>query len=312
LLRHLKESHALRSLKLARFTWNSGRAEDLRRSCFPLIELILNATFQNPGIQTLDLHIPDFPLPTFTQLVIASPPRLSTLKLWTVCRDRTDFADAAAAVQLAIRVLPTLEVLELAIDPIGPFMGPLTAVCSSLRSLAISCANRANVNDTDVASLSGLLSCRDLSLQHISLENFRFDVKRWTEIARALEGNAQITILTMKSCHFDDIAHFASPDPLTLRRAFKNIHTLELLSCEYEHRQRNVHFPNLSSYLPFTVRLRTLTVNGIPHFDVPWNDFLIALRQNGSIHSVLVHDYPDRLPPPQVVRNIPIGIGDCR
>jgi hypothetical protein len=313
LLQFLKDSPSLQTMKLT--NWRMGTGMPYPQLCprtgSLLLELTLNAAFQNSNMQSLDLDIPDIPLTLLAQALTAYQPRLSTLRLRCDRNESSQFAATAASAAQAIAMIPSLLKLTLATEIIAPFVTPLTR-SATLRHLSIIITINDNIDDADVAALCGVLSFRESALQHISLEGFRFHDVWWTNIARALQANAQVTMLTLKRCDFDELVQFAYPRSRTYRQPLQHIRTLELLDCDCASwRQRNVYFPNLSGYLPHSVHLDTLnldieTIGIVSGLHVP-NDFLIALRQNGSLHSVSVlashpHRFPHRNPLPQVVR----------
>jgi hypothetical protein len=231
-------------------------------------------------MQSLDWDIPDIPLTLLAQALTAYQPRLSTLRLRCDRDDSSQFAATAASAAQAIAMIPSLWEFTLATEFIAPFVTPLTR-SATLRHLSI-ISVRYYVDDADVAALCGVLSFRESALQHISLEGFRFRDVWWTNIARALQGNAQVTMLTLKRCNFDELVQFAYPRSRAYRQPLQHIRTLELLDCD------SVHLD--------TLNLDIETIGIVSGLYVP-NDFLIALRQNGSLHSVSVlASRPQRLP----------------
>jgi hypothetical protein len=327
LLQYLRSSPALQTLKLSNKTMEPGMyyRQLCPRTGILLLEQILSAVFQNSAMRSLDLEIPDIPLISLTQALTAYQPRLSTLRLYccryasshfiaasaaraSYCDASSQFASTAASAARAIAAIQSLEEIALYVDPIAPFISPLTR-STSLCHLSIKFAGSGDIDDTDLAALCGVLSCRESALQHISWENFTFNIQRWIDITQALDGNAKIQIVTFKRCNFDEVVQFAYPRSLTLRQPLQHIHTLEVLDCVCYpvQRERDVSSPDLSGYLAVTCCLRSLTLlvgtsRNTYRMHVPI-EFLTALRHNGSLHDIPVQaNFPDRLPSPHIVR----------
>jgi hypothetical protein len=326
LLHFLEDSPTLQSLRLACVKINTrGRFMSPTSTDIRLLELILNAALQNPVIRLLDLEFHELPLPMLIRQLSSAQPRLAAFCLYFRQDANSDAVAIETAAAQIFELLPTIQELTLNVHPISPFLSTLTQ-CTALRHLSIALTmfrktmlrrpgyHCTELTAADIAALCGVLFCRESSLQHLSMESIKFTAVQWKDIALALEGNPQLHMLTLKRCNLDKVPQFACPDPLALGHPLENIRTLELLGCQWSDKsqwQHGVCFPNLSDYLPFTARLHSLTLQVHTsdeacqlHVHVS-ADFLIALRQNGSLREVsLSARFPDRLPLPHVVRYI--------
>jgi hypothetical protein len=309
LLQYLKHSPTLRSVRFAYRKCNN-LCEDLSPVGTMLLELMMNAAFQNPTIRLVDLEFPDLPLPTLIQSLSAAQPRLTAFRLHSCRGANLNAAAIETAAAQIFGMLPMLEDLTLKVEPVAPFLSPLTR-CMALRHLTVApCYQNEDISATDTAALCGILSWRESVLEHISLEGVICTSMQWTDIAQALKSNTQLHMLTLRGCDFQKVPVFASPDPLALGHRLDNVRTLELFDCRWfaeSQWQQGECFPDLSGYLPFTVFLCCLTLKVKATFEtsslhVP-DDFLIALRANGSLQDVTVSaTCPVRLPLPKVVR----------
>jgi hypothetical protein len=148
------------------------------------------------------------------------------------------------------------------------------------------------------------------SLQHVSLTSCIFLEDPWRTLVLGVQERviqySPLKSLVLIKCRFGSATlnmlsydPASDQDPLDPHTVFPcTVGTLKLLNCEFAN--GNIHQPNMTGFLSSTTRLRTLelswtTPSNETALPVPQH-FMEAIRQNGSLTSVVINNGKTRIP----------------